>query len=224
MKRFPVVLLSLIFLPAAALAQTRAVIDPTPLKAADAATIAQILVAPESVVSQPAPILAPTPTAPALPAPVRPPPALEDVQGLVESAADAAPSAVQPYLKMIASAIGGALVLFGIQKAAQSLKRKGTKPCSTCQGTGREHASGTCATCHGTRQVEKEYEPKMDCAHCDGEGHEPCESCEGKGCAACKETGQERDGENKMIDCKVCKGEGELSVKVKRNVVCPDCH
>lgn len=168
--------------------------------------------------------LAPTPaTTPAAPI------SLDDIQGFVDTAAEHAPPAFEPWLSALAGALAALVAVLGLQAALKRAKKKGTKPCTRCKGTGKEPASKKCATCGGTGKVEEEHDIDAECPHCEGEGEEPCETCDGEGkiggepCEACGGEGAARDEDGEAVKCGVCHGVGEASVTLKKNVPCPDC-
>lgn len=219
MKRISLAALPLLLVPAFAFAQTRGL----PLDTAQPILLQQAV----PVTAQPAATApAPVPTLYAAPiAPLSP----DQMQPVYEQVAPPAWRLTETQLAMIEGALAGGIFVIGARQIANRAKRIGTNPCKCCGGSGRQRAVGVCATCKGTRTVQKEYEPKAKCPNCKGNGAEPCETCEGErfvegvGCTACEETGKTRDDEKQDVDCAVCKGEGELSGKLSWNAPCPDC-
>lgn len=157
-----------------------------------------------------APVTVPTPAPTPKPAPTAavPKPSLEQVQQAAETAADLTSGPLSNVLSAIAGALGGVITLLGIQQALKQGK-EGGKKCPTCGCSEHGPSGGVCARCNGTKEVEQEYEPKMDCAHCEGSGEDPEER---------------RDEHGKLLDCEECDGEGEVSAKLNVSVPCPDCN
>lgn len=161
------------------------------------------------------------------PSPVSP--SLEDAQVALETVAGFVPSALQPWLYALAGAIAAIVALLGIQELSRRFTKNSQRPCPQCGRGGHEHGTGACATCSGLGQVEEEYEGSVECPHCQGEGQEPCEECEGAGkvaevdCGFCEGGGVKRDMDGEPMDCSACRGEGEVAGTLTRNKPCPDC-
>lgn len=203
---------ALLLAPSVTFAQTRATtgtinipgLDPmVATTTIDPAAITTTTAAPITV---PAPTPKPATTTPApTPTSTVPKPSLEQVQQAAETAADLTSGPLSNVLSAVAGALGGVLTLLGIQQALKQKDGKGQ--CPHCQGSGETPA--VCHRCHGSKEVEQEYEPKMDCSHCEGSGEDPEER---------------RDEHGKPLDCEECKGEGEVSAKLNVSVPCPDCN
>jgi hypothetical protein len=189
--------------------------------------------APAPTLTQTSPLPAPEPTA-ATNAPAEPPAEaspvpvpLEDIKDLLDTAAEKAPTPLQPWLFGIAGALGAAIAVLGLQQLLKKLVNKDQKKCGHCGGSGHEPV--TCVRCEGKGKIDEEYEPTAECAHCEGSGEEPCEECDGRGdkdgvsCAACGGSGTKHDEEEEGFDCSVCGGEGEASITMTREVACPEC-
>lgn len=189
--------------------------------------------APAPTTTQQSAPAAPSPTDAVIAAPVSAPaaepPSLQDAGAALDAAAEAAPSPLQPYLYAAAGALGAIIVMLGLQEARRRSRKTDVKKCRCCGGAGQEKTAGTCTRCGGKGTVEEEYEPSVECVHCDGEGEEPCEECDGEGkvssavCKACEGSGKKRDVDDEPFDCSVCGGAGEASVTVTGDVPCPDC-
>ena len=180
-----------------------------------------------NTVSQNNPASAPAPTT-----------SLAGIQGVIGTASGFVPSS----LDMVFSFLTGALAMLGVVFGAQQVlkRRRTTRPCRRCRGTGVEPAEQklgqTCDECNGTGQVEDEDEPDIECPHCKGEGEDPCHVCKGTGrdaagqeCPACQGGGKtltgklDKNGEPEVADCEICHGEGEISPTIKKMVPCKNC-
>jgi len=166
--------------------------------------------------------------------------ALEQAQGVIETASGFAPSSLSPIFSFVLGALAMLVMVLGVQKAVRQRKARSKHPCIRCHGSGEEPKDKAgmvaCDECDGTGQIEEEEEQSVECKHCGGEGEDPCHVCKGKGtlrdgtpCAACKGGGKtltgklDKKGEPLIADCEICRGEGEVSVTVKKKSPCKKC-
>jgi DnaJ-class molecular chaperone len=149
---------------------------------------------------------------------------------MTETAAELAPSSLQPVLTAIAGTIAIVLSLLGINEMLKRARERRTHTCARCgQSTEEKSAATACATCDGTGKVTEEHEAEAECPHCDGEGEESCPDCEGTGgteevpCETCEGTGKALDENGEPMKCGTCLGQGEASGSVDVETTCPDC-
>jgi hypothetical protein len=173
----------------------------------------------------------PEPAAPAAPMPAENQEReyLVEAQEVVEQIAEVAPKPIQPYLYALGGALGGIIAVLGVQQALKRMRKRRSKTCSHCGGTGCE-TEELCIRCKGEGTIEQEFDASAECPHCKGDGSDPCHACEGTGkkhgepCEACGGSGKTPGAtEGESIACCVCKGIGEAELSTTKKTACPDC-
>jgi hypothetical protein len=178
------------------------------------------------------------------------PPALEDVQEFMENVAEEVPSSLQPVLSAIAGTLGVVIAFLGIWEWLKRVKEKKTgkcgrcgetteEKCGRCEGSGKideeyevtvkcTHCKGSgidpCHHCSGTGKMSLPNPPQSEA---ELEGWPPCDFCGGSGVkkiGAGRDWGEANDAvKNGQFACCFCHGKKSETVKMKRQVPCPDC-
>jgi hypothetical protein len=208
---------------------------------------------PTPTIAQAAPTqqpLAASPSTTTQEAPIDVPEAMGGAQETLETVAEYAPESLAPVLEAIAGTLGVVIAFLGIWEWLKRLKEKKTgkcdrcgettgEKCAKCDGSGKieqeyemtvkcAHCKGSgvdpCHHCGGTGKMSLPNPPQSEA---ELEGWPPCDFCGGSGVkkiGAGRDWGEANDAvKNGQFACCFCKGKKSETVKLKRQVDCPDC-
>jgi hypothetical protein len=176
--------------------------------------------------------------------------AAPDAEEILEIAEERAPTALKPIVAAVAGTLAVVTAFLGIWEWFRKMKEKKTgkcdrcgettgEKCAKCDGSGKieqehevtvkcTHCKGSgvdpCHHCGGTGKMSLPNPPQSEA---ELEGWPPCDFCGGSGVkkvGAGRDWGEANDAvKNGQFACCFCKGKKEETVKLKRQVDCPDC-